>query len=146
MDTTQARFVGTWVLVRQESQADDGTVEYPRGEHAAGVIMYDRAGWMSVQLMRTDARVHEYADLNDERTALEGFLAYHGQYTVDTAARQVIHHVAGCSYVGWRGRNLMRGFVFSDDDRVLTLTAATPIAGDTRIRHLIWRRVTGADI
>lgn len=141
---TQARFVGTWLLRRQESRADDGTVAYPRGEHAAGVIMYDRAGWMAVQLMRTDALVSQYADLNDEGTALEGFLAYHGRYVIDEAAQQVIHHVVGCSYAGWLGRDLVRGFDFSDDDTVLTLTAGTPIAGDTRIRRLTWQRVTGA--
>jgi hypothetical protein len=48
------KFVGTWKLVSFEELLPDGRVTYPYGEEPAGLLIYDAAGHMSVQVMRRD--------------------------------------------------------------------------------------------
>lgn len=135
-----ARFVGTWLLVSQESINADGRRTPSRGEGAAGILMYDGAGNMAVQLMRTDAHAAEYTDLNSLETAMRGFLAYYGRYDVDETQQVIRHHVIGASYFGYRGTIQVRRYSLIGD--MLTLQAAS--APDDTTRVLIWRRVATA--
>ncbi|MGZ5958635.1 MAG: lipocalin-like domain-containing protein, partial [Myxococcaceae bacterium] len=44
--------VGTWRLISIETLRKDGQVIYPfYGKHPEGLLMYDRSGWMSVQIV-----------------------------------------------------------------------------------------------
>src|SRR5215213_4791985 len=108
--STTSPFVGTWRLVSQHSLYPDGSSEPSRGEDADGIIMYDSAGNMAVQLMRTDEYAMEYTDLATMRTAMQGFLAYYGRYEVDEAAQIVRHFVTGSSYFGYRGTTQTRHY------------------------------------
>ena len=43
---------GTWRLVSIETVRPSGEVIYPfYGKHPEGLLMYDRSGWMSVQIV-----------------------------------------------------------------------------------------------
>jgi hypothetical protein len=134
---TPSPFVGTWRLVSQHSLYPDGSREPSRGEHADGIIIYDSAGNMAVQLMRTDEQATEYTDLSTMRTAMQGFLAYYGRYEVDEAAQIVRHYVTGSSYFGYRGTTQTRHYEFTGD--TLTLRAKSSFDDSTRL--LVWRRV-----
>ena len=46
------RFIGAWRLVAFEEQTPNGEVVYPYGENAAGLLIYDSSGQMSVQIMK----------------------------------------------------------------------------------------------
>jgi hypothetical protein len=133
-------FVGTWMLVSQHSLYPDGTTKPSRGDNAEGIIMYDQAGNMAVQLMRTDEHATEYTDLSDLKTAMQGFLSYYGRYEVDEAQAIVHHHVIGSSYFGWRGTIQVRHYEFSGD--TLILKAKSSFDDSTRL--LVWRRVQGS--
>jgi hypothetical protein len=99
--------------------------------------MYDAAGNMAVQLMRTDEHATEYTDLSDVKTAMQGFLAYYGRYEVDEAAGIVRHFVTGSSFFDFRGTTQIRHYEFSGD--TLTLKAKSSFDDSTRL--LVWRRV-----
>lgn len=129
-------FIGTWLLVSQHTLYPDGRREPSRGENPAGILIYDGAGNMAVQLMRTDARAGEFTDLADLRTALEGYLAYFGRFTVDEAQQIIRHSVSGASYPAYRAATLVRRYTFEGD--MLTLEAASPAADSMRV--LVWRR------
>jgi hypothetical protein len=103
--------------------------------------MYDQAGNMAVQLMRTDEHATAYSDMADLQTAMQGFLAYYGRYEVDETEHIVRHHVSGASYFGYRGTTQIRHYEFSGD--TLTLKAKSPFDESTRL--LVWRRVSGDD-
>lgn len=51
------RFVGAWRLVAFQEEKPDGEVIYPYGKDAAGLLIYDASGRISVQIMRRDARL-----------------------------------------------------------------------------------------
>jgi hypothetical protein len=132
-----AQFVGTWKLVSQTALREDGSAAYPRGDNPQGVIMYDAAGNMSVQLMRTG----HSGDLGEYRTAMEQFLAYYGTYRVDEAAGTVTHVLEGCSFPDWIGTQQVRHYKFEGDH--LQLTAAGVNAdGRPETRVILWQRVS----
>jgi hypothetical protein len=112
-------FAGTWRLVSQHSLYPDGRREPSRGENADGIIMYDTAGNMAVQLMRTDEDARKFTDLADLQTAMQGFLAYYGRYEVDAPQDErvgvVRHFVTGASYFGFRNTVQVREYEFSGD-------------------------------
>ncbi|MDX1994076.1 MAG: lipocalin-like domain-containing protein [bacterium] len=130
------QFIGTWLLVSQDSHYPDGRVVPSRGEQPAGILIYDGAGNMAVQLMRTDERAGDYRDVSELRTAMEGYHAYFGTYEVDEAAGVVRHHVIGSAFPPYRGSVQVRAYRFDGD--TLTLTAQAP--HDETRRVLIWRR------
>lgn len=129
-------FVGTWRLVSQHTVYPDGTTVPSRGENPVGVIMYDQAGNMAVQLMRTDEHATEYTDMTDLKSAMAGFLSYFGRYEVDEQQQTVKRHITGASYFGYRGTTQTRTYEFSGNE--LTLRAKSPLDNSTRV--LLWRR------
>jgi hypothetical protein len=132
-------FVGTWQLVSQQTLYPDGTTVPSRGENAMGVIMYDQAGNMAVQLMRTDEHATDYTDMTDLKSAMAGFLSYFGRYEVDEEQHKVQHHILGASYFGYRGTTQTRTYEFSGNE--LILQAQSPLDNSTRV--LRWRRAEG---
>ena len=134
-------FVGTWRLVSQHSLYPDGRVVPSRGDNADGIIMYDAAGNMAVQLMRTDEHATDFTDLADLKTAMQGFLSYYGRYEIEEAGNDTVgvvrHMVTGSSYFGFRGTTQVRQYEFEGE--TLTLKAKSSFDDSTRL--LVWRRV-----
>lgn len=134
-------FAGSWRLVSQHSLYPDGRTEPSRGDNAEGMIMYDAAGNMAVQLMRTDGRAAEFTDLSALETAMQGYLAYYGRYEVDAPQDErqgvVRHFVTGASYFGFRNTVQVRHYEFSGD----TLTLKAKSSFDDSIRLLVWQRI-----
>jgi hypothetical protein len=134
-------FAGTWRLVSQHSLYPDGRTVPSRGDNADGIIIYDAAGNMAVQLMRTDESATAYTDMADLQSAMQGFLAYYGRYEVeepqDEKVGVVRHFVTGSSYFAYRGTVQLRHYEFSGD--TLTLKAKSSFDESTRV--LVWKRV-----
>jgi hypothetical protein len=134
------RFVGTWKLVSFEEQLPDGRVTRPYGEEPAGLLTYDAAGYMSVQVMRRDRprlSSEKIADAGaDElKLAVEGFTAFFGAYEIDEERAMVIHHVEGHLLPNGVGKALARRFEFIGDsaERLLLKPSET--------RTVTWERV-----
>ncbi len=145
----QAAFVGVWKLCLSEFRQADGTSVFPLGAEPQGQIYYDAQGAMAAQLMRPNRPNLRSGDTSDTavthlRAAFDGYTAYFGTYSVNAAARQVIHRVQGSLLPNWVGQELVRFYEFSADGRVLTLTtppmgpAAAPVVG-----RLVWERLGG---
>jgi hypothetical protein len=128
-------FVGTWLLVSQQNEYPDGRSLPARGEAPAGILMYDAAGNMAVQLMRTDDRAGAYTDLASLETAMNGFHAYFGRYEIQPDRGVIVHHVRGSGFPGYMGTSQVRHYSFSGDH--LTLRAES--AGGVW-RVLVWQR------
>jgi hypothetical protein len=141
-----SKFVGAWKLVVFE-----GTVEgrqIPIRERV-GVLMYDAAGRMSVQIMPRDrpkfASATRLQGTDDEiRAAFAGYIAYFGSYEVNEAEGVVIHHLEGSIFPNEVGRDNIRYYEFSGDRLALIPTnmvdgKLTPKSSATL--RLIWERV-----
>ena len=137
------QFVGAWKLVSVETRRANGEVIYPfYGRHPEGILMYDRSGWMSVQIVSdprpevptADSRQSFLAAPPAEKAiAIDGYYAYWGTWAVDEASSSVIHHIQQSLYPGERGEEGVRKFSFQGDQ--LVLTAKTHEMGEEHERR-----------
>jgi len=141
--------IGAWRLVSVETIRPSGEVIYPfYGKHPEGLIVYDRSGWMSVQIVsdpqptvpRASSREEFLAAVAVEKVAaIEGYYAYCGTWPSDPSNSTVTHHIKQSLYPGERGEEGTRHFVL-DGDR-LTLIAKTHEIGEDHQRKLVWQRL-----
>lgn len=140
---------GAWRLVSIETIKPNGEVIYPfYGKHPQGLLMYDRSGWMSVQILSdprptvptADSREEFLSAPADQKTkAIDGYYAYLGTWTVDAAKGTVTHHIEQSLYPAERGENGTRHLLLEGDR--LTLTAKTHEMGEEHERKLVWQRI-----
>lgn len=135
--------LGTWALIATEWRRADGRHANPFGEGATGILIYDAAGYMSAQIMRSDRPKGEASPAGIDTamaSATPGYVAYFGAFAVDEAAGVVTHRVIGAAHPAWAGREFARRY--SIDSDVLTLrddvVAADGVAVDAATS---WRRI-----
>jgi hypothetical protein len=135
--------LGTWALIATEWRRADGRHANPFGEGATGILIYDAAGYMSAQIMRSDRPSVDPAQAGIDSamaSATPGYVAYFGAFVVDEASGVVTHRVIGAAHPAWVGREFARRYSIEGD--VLTLRddliAADGVAVDAATT---WRRI-----
>jgi hypothetical protein len=117
--------VGTWALVSVEERQPGGKTVHWMGTKPRGLLIYDRAGNMSVQIMRDPVAPSASADPQDS------YVAYFGRYEVREREGAVVHRVQGSVRPSEVGAEYTRSARVSGDRLVLGLTAT---------RTLTWQR------
>ena len=109
--------------------------------------MYDRSGWISVQIVSDPAPALPKGDTreefraapeNEKAAAAESYYAYWGTWTVDVSNSTVTHQIKQSLVPGERGESGVRHFIL-DGDRLI-LTAKTHEMGEDHVRKLVWER------
>ena len=141
--------VGAWRLVSVETVRPNGEVIYPfYGRHPEGLLIYDRSGWMSVQIVSdpkptvplSDSREGFLAAPAAEKvSAVAGYYAYFGTWTVDPSGPTVAHHIQQSLYPGERGEEGVRRLSLNGGR--LTLLAKAHEMGEDHERRLVWERI-----
>jgi hypothetical protein len=142
--------MGAWRLISAETTRPNGEVIYPfYGKHPEGLLIYDRSGWMSVQIVSdpkpnlptASSRESFLASAPSEKvTAINGFYAYFGTWAVDASGATVTHHIQQSLYPGERGEEGVRRSIL--DGNRLTLSAKAHEIGEDHERRLVWERVS----
>ena len=101
---------------------EDGTITYPLGENASGVLIYTPDRRMAVQMLAAGrpAIPTEDAlggDLHQRAAAYSTCLAYFGSYEVQ--GDQVIHRVEGSLFPDWSGTVQSRPFTCDGNQLIL---------------------------
>ena len=106
-------FIGTWRLV----SIDSGE---PRifGESPVGILMYDTAGNVAVQIMRNPrpefaGNTMGFPAPKDVQLAYRSYYAYYGTYTIDAERKIITHHLQGSLRPGDVGKDFIRAYIFS---------------------------------
>jgi hypothetical protein len=143
------QLMGAWRLVSVETTRPNGELIYPfYGRHPEGLLVYDRSGWMSVQIISdpkpavplSDSREGFLAASSAEKVAaVDGYYAYFGTWSVDPSGSTVTHHIVYSLYPGERGEEGVRQV--SIEGNRLTLVAKTHEMGEDHQRRLVWERV-----
>jgi hypothetical protein len=112
--------VGTWRLVAYEDRPEQGPARFPYGEHPKGLLIYDAAGYMSIQIMKNPhpkvASGDEEKVSPAEKIALfDAYTAYFGTYRVDAVRGVVIHHAEGDLVDVYIGEDEERPFELNGD-------------------------------
>ena len=140
----QARnpFVGTWKLISIESRGADGSVpggpNPVGGEDPTGMVMYDAEGHVSLQIMPggrpSSLNTLQPLTPDQARTALFGYVAYYGTYTLDQQARVMHIHFDGAINPSMVGTDGDRYYEFNGNRMTFR-------AGTTSTTRLTWERV-----
>ena len=114
------RLVGAWRLASVEGT---DAVTHFAFDHPTGILIYDRSGWMSVQIDVKGSRkpfVNGAAGGTSEEKvfAFDNYLAYYGTYTVDPKEQTVTHHLEDSIAPNRRGADNVRWFEFQGNDRL----------------------------
>jgi hypothetical protein len=141
--------VGSWRLISVETIRPGGEIIYPfYGKHPTGLLIYDRSGWMSVQIVSDPAPTvpapssrekFAQAPAAEKATAIDGFYAYYGTWTIGDAGATVTHHIKQSLYPGERDTEATRRL--SLEGNRLTLVAKAHEMGEDHERKLVWERI-----
>ncbi len=134
------QFAGAWKLVSIE-----GPLRAPNGK-AAGVIMYDGVGSMSVQFSRGDrplfaARRPTEAE---KAAAYDSYVAYYGTYTFEPENGIVIHHLQGSKTPGQDSDLNIRYFELKGNRLILSIAndgKGGRIPRKDATSHLTWEKL-----
>ena len=139
------QFHGVWGLISYEFRLADGIRLRPMGQGARGLLIYERSGYMMLQVMDPDRPLFESGDWlkgtpEEIQAAWEGAFADYGTFELDERRQMIIHHVQGASFPNWVGN--ARELFFEFAGKCLTLmTLPMPLAGEQAVGYLTWERV-----
>jgi Lipocalin-like domain len=125
-----------------ETRTDHGSIDYPLGRDAVGLLIYTDDGHMSVSIARSSRRPFAAGDLlggtGDEKArAAESYVSYCGRY--ERRGESVIHQVDMSLFPNWTGRDQERQAKL--DGNRLTLEAPPfTIKGTEQRACLVWER------
>jgi hypothetical protein len=142
--------LGTWRLTRMSYSGLNGTHVDPFYQpDSGGLLIYDRSGWMSVQISsprrasgdipRVRGQPVGAGTALHEAAAFDTYYAYFGTWTFDPATATVTHHVTGALIPAEVG--LDYGQTAALDHGRLVLTTRSVEQGQMIVREKIWERV-----
>ena len=146
-DEVTQKLIGAWRLVSVEGTDATFHLAY---DHPTGLIIYDRSGWMSVQIdvkgIRKPCVNGPAGGTGEEKVAaFDNYIAYYGTFTVDLKAQTVTHHLADSSQPNRRGVNNVRWYEFQGDDRLLLIPREDGKGGVIERKDatdkLLWERI-----
>ena len=144
-NSIQQQFLGTWKLVSYvREEIPSGAKSDVMGAHPSGYINYGRDGRMMVLIVGSDRKkpVGPVATPEEAEALIRSMLAYAGEYTVDTEAKTVTHHIDASSDQSRTGESLVRTYKLDGDRLALTTPPSNdPANGKKTVRALIWERV-----
>ena len=128
---------GVWRLVSLDALKSNGEATTGwLGTKPTGLLVYDRNGYMSVQIMsgpRTD-------QAQDKLSSHFGYYAYFGTLEINEKSRTVIHHVQGSLRPDEVGCHYEQDFTLTGD-RLELLTPTHLVQGEERRNRIVWERM-----
>jgi len=141
------RFIGAWRLVSVEGNSPVRRVDY---DHPRGLIVYDRSGWMSVQIAihgerKPFAKGSSNGTMEEKADAFDSYFAYYGTWTLDPAEETVTHHLVDDTYPDMRGKDNVRWYELEGNDRLVLIPTEDGKGGMIQRKvatyKLTWERV-----
>ena len=146
-NTVANQLLGAWKLVAVEGISPVRHIPY---DHPTGLIMYDRSGWMSVQIAIKGDRKPFAKGLGsgtqeEKAEAFDSYFSYYGPYTIDLKAQTITHHLEGYSYPTSTEIENIRWFEFQGNDRLILTPTEDGKGGKIDRKDatykLIWERI-----
>ena len=148
---TRDDLVGAWRLVRIDVRGAHGDEIDPfYGAASEGLLIYDRAGWFSVQILsrprpalgvpvRRPSPPPSDATSIAKEAALDSYYAYYGTWTFDDETSTVTHHATGALYPDEEHATYAQRVQVDGVQMTFTRTQGAPPAQTVQTK--IWERV-----
>ena len=139
------QILGVWKLLSYEFRLSDGIVIRPMGQGVQGILIYDRTGWMSLQVIDPERPKFTTEDWmsgtpDEAKAALDGCMAYYGTFEVNERKGTIIHHIEGNSFPNWSGIDREQIFELKDN-RLILLTLPMTLSNEQVVGQLTWERI-----
>ena len=140
-----ASLVGTWRLQSREDRTATGELrdEPMLGSHPEALLIYDRAGNFAAQFMKRDRSTAPPPttanQATNNSTAIGGYDAYFGSYTVDDAGQLVTQRLVAALAPADVGKVVTRQMQIEDGVLVIRIELLAA-DGVPVVRTLRWRR------
>ena len=132
---------GVWQLVSLDAIKPNGEATTGwLGAKPTGLLVYDRSGYMSVQIM---SGPRDSSGQDQEKHA--SYYAYFGTFEIDAEAQTTVHRVQGSLLPDEIGVDYTQNLALSQDQLIL-LTARHLVDGEERRNRIVWRRVEQSEI
>jgi Lipocalin-like domain len=153
---TKETIIGAWRLVGIDYSGPNGSLVDPFfGPNPQGIIIYDRSGWMSVQIVtanrpaiaRPASRTSGVVTADDAKLAAQAFdtyYAYFGSWEFDAVNSVITHHLKASLLPYETGVEYRREVTF--DGLHLKLIVRSQQNGEMRLRTLVWARVSDSGL
>jgi hypothetical protein len=153
---TKEAIIGAWRLVGIDYSGPNGPLSDPVfGPNPQGIIIYDRSGWMSVQIVtanrppmaRPATRTSGVVTADDAKLAAEAFntyYAYFGSWEFDAVNSVITHHLKASLLPYETGAEYRTEATF--DGVHLRLIVRSQLMGEVRLRTLEWARVSDSGL
>jgi hypothetical protein len=144
--------LGAWRLMSIQIEGRDGPEVDPfYNADPTGLLVYDRSGWMSIQIagkprppmeVQSSRPVHmDTAEVARVKAAvLDTYYAYDGTWEFDEATSTVTHHVDSSLIPGETGLSRSQTVTLEGDN--LIFTTQQEVAGRTTVQKKIWKRLS----
>jgi len=135
---------GTYVLVSVDNIGKDGHHTHLYGDKPQGLLIFDRAGNYSLQIMsqtRTKFASADKAKGTDEenRAAVKGCNAHFGIYAVDNDKGTITFSILHASFPNWEGTEQKRPFTLIDG--MFKYIVPSPTTGAGVMGEVVWKKV-----
>jgi Lipocalin-like domain len=144
LKTLASQLIGTWQLLSREDRtaAGERRIDPGLGGDPVALLVYDAAGNFAAQFMKRDRSSDAVALTGravNNSSAVNGYDAYFGSYTVDEASGSVTQVLHAALSRGDVGKVVTREMQVDGDTLTIEL-ATTSADGEPVTRTLIWRR------
>jgi len=104
--SNEQKLIGSWDLVTWKALKDDGSVVFPYGKDARGMLIYtaDKTAVLSLSKNnrpRLGSDDYQHMSRDTLLEAYSGFFSYHGTYSIDKETQTVSHFVEACKIPDW---------------------------------------------
>jgi hypothetical protein len=148
---TRRHLIGAWRLVSIDVAGPQGPLPDPFYQpESTGCIVYDRSGWMSVQIAGPRrkawmAPANRDADTSgtDARlkaAAFDSYYAYYGTWRLDEASSVVVHQVTSSLIPAENGAHYAQTASIDGKGRLI-LASTDTIDGAAVVRTKVWQRI-----
>jgi hypothetical protein len=143
-ESIKEKIIGTWKLVSWVYHNETGEAVHYFGEHATGILMYDKRGFMNAQLMKAGRSTFKSDSIVggtsvETHDAFNSYLAYFGRYYENNPG-EVVHIVEGSLFPNWMGNKEVR-YGKIEDDLLILNTPPIPVNDQNIVFYITWRRM-----
>jgi Lipocalin-like domain len=138
--TLKNQLVGTWMLVSNYTDREDGSKVDTFGPNPTGILMFDGNGHLSLQEMRSGlpkfaSNNRQEGTAEENKAVVQGSICYFGTYSVNEVDHTLNFHLESCSFPNWNGTDVKRSFTLTGDE--LTWSGG---GSSGRPVHTVWKR------
>jgi hypothetical protein len=148
---TRDQLVGVWRLLRIDYMGPGGPMDDPFYQAGStGLLIYDRSGWMSVDIEAPDRPQFEVPKRRNppdegaklsalKASAFDSYYTYHGTWEFNAATSELVHHVISSLLSAESGATYTQTAALEGDRLILTNRSGA--AGKETLRRKVWERV-----